>query len=165
MLVAPAMARPTHKMHCCQFTATQIGLGGSQGPDYVTYVTENNVKISKNTLGWGTINLWISPNTSPSTPNLQGSTSSVIDTLINLNTGKGWIKYEMTWTFDGGTFEGIIVGNLAGPAGIQPPTAYSSPNLCGILKGTGIFEGETAVFSGTRPLGQPFSWTGTIIMT
>jgi hypothetical protein len=57
----------------------------------------------------GTISLWIGSNSSPSTPNLQGTTSSVIDTIMNLNNGKGLIKYEMTWIFDGGTFQGTIV--------------------------------------------------------
>jgi hypothetical protein len=165
LLVAPAMARPTNRIQCIQFTATQIGIGNMHGPDFVNYVTDNNVQITKDVLGWGMISLWTSPNSDPSSPNLQGSTSSKIDVLTNLNTGKGLIKYEMTWTFDGGTFEGIIVGNLVGPTGNQPPTAYSSPNLYGILKGTGIFEGQTAIFSGTRPLGPTFSWKGTIIIT
>jgi hypothetical protein len=162
-LIAPAMALPTHRIYCSHFTAEQIGMGGSPGPNFANYIVYDNIQITKGVLGWGMISLWICPNSPPSTPDLQGSTSSVINTIMNLSNGKGWIEYQMTWTFTGGTFQGMIVGNLLGPPGNQPPTAYGSPNLYGVLKGTGIFEGKAAIFIGTRSVGQPFSWTGTIV--
>ena len=167
-MVAPAMACQVNSEgnlcgHNLSFTGTQIPTGNGPGPNYVTTVTSDNILIVKDLLGHGIINLWTNPNSYPSTPSLQGTTSSVIDSTINLNTGMGWITYQMTWTFTSGTFQGIIVGKLVGPSGNQPPTAYAQTDLHGILFGSGAFKGQTAVFDGSKPVGQPFSWTGTLI--
>lgn len=161
--VAPAMALPTLGISCNHFTAAQILTGASPGPNYVNYVTDNNVLVIRDLLGHGTIKLWISPNSSPSTPNLQGTTGAAIDWNINLNTGEGWGIWQMTWTFTGGTFQGTILGKLVGPPGNPLPTVYAITWSFGVLKGTGVFEGKTAIFQGAKPVGQPWSVTGTIV--
>jgi hypothetical protein len=161
--VAPAMALPTPGISCTHFTAVQMLTGTSSGPNYVNYVTDDNVRVVRDLLGHGIIKLWISPNSSPSTPNLQGTTSAVIDLNINLNTGEGWATWQMTWTFTGGTFQGTILGKWVGPPGNQPLTAYAITWSFGVLKGTGVFEGKTAIYQGAKPVGQPWSVTGTIV--
>jgi hypothetical protein len=167
-MIAPAMACQVNGegnwySHIQCFTGTQIG-SSAPGPNYVATITSNDILIVKDLLGHGFISLWISPNSYPSAPSLQGTSSSVIDVKINLNTGIGWITYQMTWTFTGGSFQGIIVGKLVGPPGIQPSTAYADTDCHGILVGSGVFKGQTAIFDGSKPVGQPFSWTGIIVM-
>lgn len=44
------------------------------------------------------------------------------------------------------------------------PTANIITNLHGALHGTVIFEGQTSMVDGNRPIGQPFTGIGTIIM-
>jgi hypothetical protein len=145
------------------FTGIQTPIGNGPGPNYFTTVTSDNIVIIRDLLGYGIINLWISPNSYPSTPSLQGTSSSVIDITINANTGEGWIAYQMTWTFVSGTFQGIIMGKLVGPAGNAPPSVYAQTDLYGIIQGTGAYKGQIILFQGSKPAGQPFEWTGMIV--
>lgn len=166
-ICAPGLAcqvkdeRGNYACHSIAFTAVQVPIGNDPGPNYISTVTDDNIQIVRDLLGHGSISLWLSPIMPSSTPSLQGTTNSVIDTTTNLNTGKGCITFQMTWTFASGTFEGIIVGKLVGPTGVQPPTSYSQ-TLWGVLQGTGAYKGQTAIFTGFKPAGQPFTWTGTI---
>jgi hypothetical protein len=158
-MIAPVLACQVNRN--VSFTAVAIG-SNVPGPNYVNIVTDDNIRIVKDLLGSGIISLWISPNAYPSTPNLKGTTSATISSITNQNTGQGWIEFQMTWTFAGGTFKGILVGKLVGPPGNQLPTAYAITDVHGILVGSGVFKGQIAIFIGSKPVGQPFSWTGTI---
>ncbi len=130
-----------------------------QGEDFVRFTTDGDTIHCRNQLGAGTIKLWYGTVAS-GTPAYEGTTSSVIMWNLNLKTGEGPIKYEMTWTFRGGTFEGNIDGTMIALS----PTANIMTGAHGVLHGTGIFEGQTVILRGERPQGQPFTWTGTILM-
>jgi hypothetical protein len=43
------------------------------------------------------------------------------------------------------------------------PTANITTDLHGVLHGTGIFEGQTLMVDGNKPIVQPFTGTETII--
>ena len=159
--VVPVMAAPAQKV---SFTAIQIpnSTPPPQGEDFRVWVTEGDTFHTRNQNGAGTIKIWTT-NSLASPPNYVGTTSSKIDNNINLKTGEGMAKFQMTWTLPGGTFEGNIIGKLTAPPFTNNPMAYSQ-DLHGVLHGTGDFEGQTAMFDGTKPAGQPFTWTGTIII-
>lgn len=156
----PVMAAPAQKI---PFTAKQTpGLPPPQGEDYRMWVTDGYTVHVRNQKGVGTIKIWTT-NIPPVAPNYQGTTSSIIDVNINLKTGEGDIKFEMTWTLPGGTFEGNILGKMVAPPFTSGAMNYAY-TLHGVLQGTGDFEGQTATFDGTKPVGQPFTWTGIIIV-
>jgi hypothetical protein len=156
-VVAPVLAQPAERV---SFIAKQMPNNPQpqQGDDYVKFTTPGDTVHIRNQLGAGTIKLWFG-STASGTPAYVGTTSSIIEMLVNLKTGEGPIKYEMTWTFTGGTFEGNINGKIIAPT----PTANIMTDLHGVLQGTGVFEGQTIQLEGSRPTGQPFTWTGTIL--
>ncbi len=160
MLVAvmPALAQPTEKK--IPFYAIQIPNvpPPTQPPEYSVFVTEGDTFHARNQVGAG--KLWISPNAPPSAPS--GTTSSIIIININLKTGEGDIKFEMTWTIGAGTYEGNIIGKLVGPPYASSSAQYNM-YLHGVLHGTGVFEGQKIQLEGIRLVGQPFVWTGTIL--
>ncbi len=147
--IAPVLAQPAQRQ---SFTATQKpNLVQPPSPDLVSFISEGNILHYRNAIGAGTISLTIDSQTP-----ISGTTSSIISVNRNLDTGIGDIKFQMTWTFSDGTFEGNILGEVTGP------NVY--PTLHGVLQGTGAYEGWTVILDGSKALGQPFQWTGTIEM-
>ena len=159
-MVAPALAAPAEKVI---FIAKQVGNSVPPPPadDYRKITTPGDTIHTINQLGAGTIKLWIGTTEATGTPTYQGTTNSIIMWNLNLkNDYQGVIKFEMTWTLPEGTFEGNIIGEMYAPL----PNVNVLTGLHGVLHGTGIFEGQTLMLQGARPLGQPFTWTGTIII-
>ncbi len=154
--VAPALAAPAEKT---SFTAKQI-LDTTQppSPDLRIVETEGDTVHVRNQLGAG--KLWISPNAPPSAPT--GTTSSTIMLNVNRKTGEGEMKLEMMWTIGEGTCEGNIIGKMVGPPFASNPNQYNV-YAHGVLQGKGSLEGQTILLEGTRLLGQPWVWTGTIV--
>jgi len=161
--MVPVMALPTNRISFTAFTAQGAPVSSAPGPNYVNYVTDDNVRVVKDLLGVGIASIWISPNSYPLTPNLKGTANGIFDITINLNTGDGWAVWSATWTFTGGTYQGWLMAELVGPPGNQLPTAYAYNNLHGTFYGTGTFEGQTLILQGAKPVGQPFSFTGVIV--
>ncbi len=162
LLVLPALAAPAEKV---SFIAKQVPDNPQppQGDDYVKFRTDGDTVHCRNQIGSGTIKLWIGTVAS-GTPTYTGVTASVISWNINLKTeplASGPIKYEMTWTFTNG---GIFEGNIIGTSESLTSSVSIMTDLHGVLRGSGTFEGQTLLLEGSRQPGQPFIWTGTIIM-
>ncbi len=89
-----------------------------------------------------------------------GATVSGINVQnVNSNTAQGEVKVHWTWHLTGGSFEGNFHGDVAG-LGLTAALV----NLHGVLQGTGDYSGWTISIDGNKPSGQPFSWTGTILI-
>jgi hypothetical protein len=161
-MVAPALAAPAEKV---TFIAKQIpdNPQPQQGDDFVRVTTNGDIVHCRNQIGSGTIKLWLGT-VATGTPNYQGETDSISMWSLNLKSEPaptGPIKLEMTWTFtNGGIFEGNIVGTMTALS----LTANIMSDMHGVLHGSGAFEGQTLKLEGSRPAGQPFTWTGTIII-
>jgi hypothetical protein len=154
-LILPVMAAPAQKE---SFTAVQVpNSTPPPSPDYKMWVTDGYTYHSRDFIGAGMI--WFGT-TIPSGPPT-GTTSSVIMSDINVKTGEGNMKFEMTWTIGEGSYEGNIIGKM-----VAPP--YSGPGnydtyLHRVLQGKGAFAGQTVQVDGTKLVGKPFEWTGTIM--
>jgi hypothetical protein len=149
MLATPVLAKPAQKI---DFTAQLTNIGSTVVD---TFTTPSGIE-HRDVLGWGIITSWTGAEESTF---LGAATSSVISVTNNLNTGTGVIKFDMTWHLTGGTFEGNVIGHLDGVG----PTAAQT-DLHGVFQGTGDFKGQTIILNGNKPSGQPFTWTGTIII-
>ena len=160
--LAPAFAASAQKI---PFSATQIPVAPPPPlPDYRAFVTEGNTSHTQNSVGNGKINSTLS--VAWMTPNKQGDTRSTIQIVYNLKTGKGEIKFNMTWTFLTGSFQGNIIGKLSDPT---PPFTDSylanAAEFHGVLQGDGAFKGQTIVIDGTKAAGSLlFVWTVTLIV-
>ena len=86
---------------------------------------------------------------------------STISINLNLNTGEGVVKFEMNWVLAGITFSGNIHGKMVGAPFASGTANYAFNDLHGVLQGP---DGQTLMLDGSKPIGQPFTWTGTIIM-
>jgi len=156
MLTVPVMAKPAEKV---TFTAIQIPIPQPPPPGSIS-VSNGDIVHGKNLPGAGTIKLWID-SAPPATPTYTGTSSALLIYNINLKTGEGPVKFNMTWTFATGTFEGNILGGIADLSG---PGMNAFVDCHGVLHGTGEFEGQIIQIAGEKPVGQPFTWTGTIVI-
>jgi hypothetical protein len=162
LALAPVLACPFQMF---TFTAQQTPTGSSIVSQYTTPDDVWHAEL----LGAGTITSWNGPDASLF---LGASTTSTIYAVINLNSGKGAIKFEMTWHLTGGTFEGNVVGLVEQGTGLGGTTLgsehYELIGLHAVFTGTGDYAGWTVMFYGYKPLSTttnfaPFSWTGMII--
>ena len=155
VFIVPVFAAPAEKL---TFTAIQTPIPQPPPPGSIS-VSNGDTVHGHNVPGQGTINLWVD-SAPPASPTYTGTSSALLIYNINLKTGEGPVKFNMKWTFATGTFEGNILGfisDLRGP-GINAFVACH-----GVLHGTGEFEGQTIKIAGEKPVGQPFTWTGTIL--
>ena len=154
----PALAKPPEKT---TFVACQIPNSSqpTQPPEYRHWVTDGDTAHFRNQLGAGKI-FWgkTIPSGAPS-----GTTDSIIMGNVNAKTGQGTIKFEMTWTIGGGSYEGNLIAMAIGAPFAESPLAYDY-YIHGVMHGEGAFAGQTLLVDGTKLVGQPFEWTGTIIM-
>ncbi len=160
-IVVPVFASPAQRI---PFTATQRPnpIQPPSSPDFRVNLTEGDTYHVRNLLGAGKINSSLT--VARLNPNYQGTTSSIIDLNINLKTGEGIIKYNMTWTFSTGSFQGMIIGKLSAAPFTSGQQSYLQ-ELHGVLQGTGAFAGQTIMFDGVKQPGvNPFIWTGTLII-
>ncbi len=160
-IVAPVFAASAQRI---PFTATQRPnpIQPTPSPDFRVNLTEGDTYHARNLLGAGKINSSLT--VARLNPNYQGTTSSVIDLNINIKTGEGFIKYNMTWTFATGYFQGMIVGKLSAAPFTVGQQSYLQ-ELHGVLQGAGAFAGQTIMFDGVKQPGvNPFIWTGTLII-
>jgi hypothetical protein len=148
MLATPALAKTAQKV---SFTATQVPnrLAPPQGEDYRIWDTEGGTHHVRNGVGAGTITLMIEGQDP-----MPGTTSSEVMMNTRVDAG-GVIKFDMTWTFEDGEFEGNIVGMITSPVSIEATH--------GVLQGTGAYKGWTVLLDGYVNMG-PFTWSGTIVM-
>ena len=154
--VLPVMAAPAEKE---SFIAVQVpNSTPTPSPDYKMWRTEGDTVHMRNQNGAGQI--WFGT-TTPSGPPT-GTTSSVITVDLNLKTGQGNIKYDMTWTIGEGSYEGNIIGKMVAPPYTSGGQNYNY-DLHGVMQGKGAFAGQTIIIDGTKLVGQPFQWTGTMI--
>lgn len=162
LALAPVLAMPFQMF---AFTAQQTPKGSSIVSQYITPSDVWHVEL----LGAGIITSWPG---SDALLFLGASTSSTIYAVINLNSGKGVIKFEMTWQLTGGTFEGNVTGLIEQGTGLGGTTLgsehYELIGLHAVFKGTGDYAGWTIIFYGYKPLSTttnaaPFSWTGIVI--
>jgi len=160
--LAPALAAPPRMF---TFTAQQTPKGSSIVSQYTTAEGIWHAEL----LGAGSITSWNGPDASLF---LGASTTSTIYAVINLNTGVGAIKFEMTWHLAAGTFEGNVVGLVEQGTGLGGTTLgsehYELIGLHAVFQGTGDYNGWTIMFYGYKPLSTttntaPFSWTGMVI--
>ena len=159
MLATPlAMAKPAEKttfIACQMPTSTQP----TQPPEFEHWVTDGDTAHIRNMLGTGRI--WWGTTIPSGTPS--GSTSSVIMGNTNLKTGQGIIKFEMTWTIGKGSYEGNLIVMAIG-APFTENLLAKDLYIHGVMHGEGAFAGQTLLVDGTKLIGQPFEWTGTMIM-
>ncbi len=155
--LVPAMATPAQKE---SFIAVQVpDQTPPPSPDIRTWVTDGDTFHTRNLLGSG--HIWFDK-TVPSGPPT-GTTTSEITIDLNVKTGVGNIKFVMTWTIGAGTYEGNLIGTLVAPPYTEGPANYNM-YVHGVLQGKGVFAGQTVLVNGTRLVGQPFEWTGTIVI-
>jgi hypothetical protein len=164
ILITPAVsAAPAEKV---SFIAKQMPDNPQppQGDDFVRFTTGGDTVHCRNSIGSGTIKLWLGT-TATGTPTYTGETDSITIWNLNLKTDplpKAPIKLQMIWTFtNGGVFEGNIEGTMI----TLSQTSNIMSDMHGVLHGSGAFEGQTLIMEGSRPAGQPFTWIGTIITT
>ena len=147
------------------FAAQQTPIGSSIVNQYTTTDNVWHVEL----LGAGTITSWTGKDSSLF---LGASTTSTIYAVINLNTGKGTILFEMTWHLADGTFAGNVYGLVDQGTGLGGKTLgsehYELIGLHAVFKGTGDYAGWTVMFSGYKPLSTttnfaPFNWKGIVI--
>lgn len=150
ILATPVLANPAQRI---TFTATQTPnmVLPPPGEDFKLWTTQGDTIHQRNAFGAGTIELSFAGQT------LSGPTSSIIDANVIANVG-GPIKFDMTWTLEGGTF----VGNING----KGVTQQTFIDLHGTLQGTGVYEGWTLLLQGEKPNPgpTPFYWTGIIVI-
>jgi hypothetical protein len=159
MLITPALAAPAQKIN---FVVKTIPLNPqpTQGDDYVRFTSEGGIMHCRNQIGASIAKLWLSSDAS-GLPTYQGTgMSEVMWTLNQELTGPA--VYKLTWTFSEGTFEGNLICTMTA---VSPTAPAILSEIHGVLHGTGIFEGQTMrIEDGARPLGQPLTVTGTIII-
>ena len=88
---------------------------------------------------------------------LFGLSSNVWNGRVNPKTGKMIIHYETVWTFSGGSFEGVLQSRLE-----SSPPPYEYYEIHGVLKGTGVFEGQKLMLSYEGSTINP-EWTGILL--
>jgi hypothetical protein len=79
--------------------------------------------------------------------------------IVNSNTAQGKVMVHWTWHLTGGSFVGSFAGDVDG-VGLTAALV----NLHGVMLGTGDYKGWIIIIDGNKPTGQPFSWTGTIVI-
>ncbi len=147
--ILPVLGQPVQKI---TFTAKQTP---TTPQTQNTHVTPSNI-AHVDVLGAGKITSWTGDKASIF---LGALTSSNINFTINRNIGLGVIKFDMTWHVTGGTFEGNVLGELSGTG-----TAANYLDLHATFRGTGDYQGWTIKLEGDKLAGQPFTWTGEIII-
>ena len=146
-LLAPTvMANPSTKT---PVTATSVRIGVIPGEKWtteggITQIRGQQVtyEVTLNILGESS---------------LVGLSSNVWNGRVNPKTGKMLIHYETVWTFPGGSFEGVIQSQLE-----SSPPPYEYYEIHGILKGTGVFEGQKLTLSYEGSTTDP-KWTGILL--
>jgi hypothetical protein len=145
----PVLAQPAQKI---PFTATQTPTTPAVIDVDVTPGNIEHLEIR----GAGIISSWTGDKASIF---LGAITSSYIQWTINLDTLLGVVKFDMTWQVTGGTFEGNVHGHTSGTG-----TAVSYNDLHATFRGTGDYQGWTIKLEGSKAPGQPFAWTGELII-
>jgi hypothetical protein len=173
--IIPALAQSEQAAEKFTFYAKQQPTGGGLVDSKIT----QGMTWHGDLAGAGLVTIWKDPAMTGPKLYASKSTSSSIDVNINLKTGLGNIKYDMTWQLaSDGWFEGNIVGKLQGEPFVQGSINYANVDLHAVLQGKGSFAGQTIIIDGSKAAGYitvniggnptqipaPFYWTGTWII-
>lgn len=88
---------------------------------------------------------------------LVGTSTNVLDGRVNTKTGEAVFHYDVIWTFEDGSFEGVMQSRLE-----SYPQPYEYYEIHCVLKGEGEFEGQTLKLTYEGTTMNPV-WTGFII--
>jgi hypothetical protein len=121
-----------------------------------TWTTNGDIRQVRDQLNTGTIQLYI-PDTA-SSPQYVLRHNNMLHATRNLDRTSGdagfWIIHvDVQWIYE---VNGVILGTFEGQINYNVPQAH------GILHGTGVFEGQTLMFSASS-LTPQIIWVGTLL--
>ena len=148
MLATPVMATPATRVTKVPVTVTLV-VSSIPNPLVPPGWTIGYITIIKDwTLSGGIV-------TFSTLPGMQFDCYSKVYGIENMKTKEGVYIYYSVWSLvgGGGSFKGIQIYRAHGLTGGLPP--YTSYSVDAIFKGTGMFEGQTIVFSNEGPIVPP----------
>ena len=134
-LVSPALAVPATKT---PVTATSERINAVSGESWTT--TGDIIQVRGNEATYSvTLNIF-------GQDPLEGISTNILDGTVNTKTGEAVFQYSVTWTFNGGSFEGRMQSRLE-----SYPPPYETYEIHCVLKGTGEFKGQKLhlIYEGT----------------
>lgn len=125
-LVSPAIAVPATKT---PVTATSVRISAVSGEKWQT--NGDIIQVRGNAATYSvTLNIF-------GQDPLEGISTNILDGTVNMKTGEAVFQYSVTWTFDGGSFEGRMQSQLE-----SYPPPYETYEIHCVLKGSGEFKGQ-----------------------
>jgi len=146
MLATPVMAAPATRV---PVTVTLVVPSTPTPPVPPGWTTNGDINIIRDWVFSGGIA------TFSTLPGMTFVCYSEVHGMKNMKTKEGVAIYRSVWSLvgGGGSFEGIQICKMHGLTGGFPP--YTSSSVHAVFQGTGMFEGQTIIFSMEGPIVPP----------